>query len=155
MSAGCDRNIKIRSIGWWSPHPEFGALAVSVHQDLDMRAVKFSPASTGSGFTGGATLWSTGAVSGTLDSQAGRHLHVRMKADACEGMPRFRMWVDGTLVTEQQIKASSIGPVSEHYVSGQWTNATHTIEISYLNDVRTAACDRNLTVLSLSFSGYV
>ena len=155
LSAGCDRNIKIRSIGWWSPHPQFGATEVPVSQDLDMRAVRFSPASTGSGFTGGATLWSTGALSGRLDSQAGSYLHVRVRADACEGMPRFRMWVDGTLVTEQQVRASSIGSVSEHYVSGKWANATHTIEISYLNDVRTATCDRNLTVLSLSFSGSV
>ena len=147
--------MRIHSIGWWGPHPQFGSAAVYVHQDLDLRAVTFSPASAGIGSAAEATLWIRGSFTGPLDSQGANYLYVRFRAAPCGGMPRFRLTIDGVLVTEQDVSPPFAGSVSEYYTWGSWTNGPHTIEIRYLNDLRTATCDRSLAVLALSFAGRV
>jgi len=154
VTAVCDRNLNIRSVGWWGPHPQYGALSVYVHQDMDMRVVTFSPPSSGRGSTRAATLWTSGSFTGALDSQAADYLYVRMKATPCEGMPRFSLRIDGVLITEQEVPMPFDGE-SVFSTAGSWPNATHTVEITHLGDVRTAACDRALDVLSVSLSGRV
>jgi Ca-dependent carbohydrate-binding module xylan-binding len=155
LSATCDRNLRIRLVAFWGPHTRYGALAVFVSQEMDLRVVAFSPASAGLGSTGTAMLWSTGLFTGALDSQDADYLYIRIRPTACAGMPRFSLRIDGTLVTEQAVLAPNGPAESSYFKPGTWKNGMHTVEIAYLNEVRTATCDRNLDVLSVSFSGYV
>lgn len=71
------------------------------------------------------------------------------------GTTPHRLRIDGKLVTEQTDLAPNGPAESSYFKPGNWEGGTHTVEIAYLNDVRTATCDRNLDVFSVSFSGYV
>ena len=88
LSATCDRNLKIRYVGWWGPYGMSDRMPpVQTSQGLDLSAVTFSPASSGVRSGAGVMLWSTGSMAGTLDSQAAGSLHVQMGGSYCEGKP--------------------------------------------------------------------
>ena len=156
-SATCDRNLEISDVGWSGrygmsdyPPPE------GVWQDLDPGAVTFSPAGSGARSGDGVMLWRTGSFTGTLDSQAAEWLYIRMVGSDCEGKPRFSVRVDGTLLVSGLEVSEAWGDgTSSHGVYGKWHNGLHTVELTYLNDLRTAACDRNLYVFDVSFHGGV
>ena len=124
-----------------------------VFQNMDMRGVSFTPTGAGASSPGGATLWSTGSFNGALDSVGVSRLHVKMRSAACEGTSRFSLRVDGELITERAVPPPRDG-TSSYTAERRWTNGMHTIEIAFLNDIRTATCDRNLSVLGVSFAGY-
>jgi hypothetical protein len=150
LSAACDRNLKIRSVGSWGPSQSPDADSVAVRQVMDLSTAVFAPATAGVGSADGATLRRTGTFTGTLDSQAATVLTIDLKATPCEGNPRFGLRIDGRLVTEPvTLSAGS----SSYRVSKAWTDALYTIEIGYLNDYATATCDRNLEILGVTFHG--
>jgi len=99
-------------------------------------------------------LWSTGSLTAALDSHDADYFYIRMLPTPCAGPPRFSVRIAGTLVTEQAFPPP-FGTAECAYRLGSWNNRPHTVEIAYFNDVRAATCDRNLDVLSASFSGHV
>ena len=157
LGAACDRNVKIRSVGMWTSTS--GSPYSYVEQKLDLAAVSFTPVSAGVGIAPVARLYANGSFTGPLDSQAAKHLSVRLTAMACGGLPRFRLSVDGVVITEQEVPASSsVGPYGGervYTVDRSWADGMHKVEIAYLNDLRTATCDRNLAVVSAKFYGTV
>jgi hypothetical protein len=150
LSATCDRNLKIRSVGFWGPSQLPGTDGVAVRQVMDLSTGAFAPTSAGVGAADGARLRRTGSFTGTLDSQAATVLTIDLKAIPCQGNPRFSLRIDGRLVTEPvTLSAGS----SSYRVSKAWTDALYTIEIGYLNDFATSTCDRNLEILGVTFHG--
>ena len=147
----CDRNLTIHNVRWESQNSYFEAHA-EVFQKMDIRGVTFAPTGAGASFPGGATLWSTGSFIGALDSVGAYRLHVKMRSVACAGKARFSLRVDLELITERAVPPPQDG-ASSYTAERTWTNGMHTIEIAFLNDVRTATCDRNLSVLGTSFAG--
>jgi hypothetical protein len=147
----CDRNLTIHNVRWESEDGYFGA-STKVFQKMDLRGVTFAPTGAGVSSAGGATLWSTGSFTGALDSGEADRLDIKMRSAACEGTARFRLRVDGELITERAVPPPRDG-ASSYTAERTWTNGMHTIEIAFLNDVRTATCDRNLSVLGVSFAG--
>jgi len=95
-----------------------------------------------SGVPGGsqALVWSTGSATTTLSGAGRVVLHAR--GDQCEGPPRAEVSVDGR----------SLGTVAVVNDAGWWeyplgapvASGAHRVVVSYLDDHRTAACDRNL-----------
>ena len=129
---------------------------VGTSQGLDLSAVTFSPASSGARTGDGVMLWSTGSIAGTLERQAADSLYIQMVGSDCEGQPRFSVRVDGTLLVSNVEVPEAWGDGTSSYgVSGKWANRLHTVEVRYLNDLRTATCDRNLYVFDVSFHGDV
>ena len=148
----CDRNLTIHNVRWESQDWYFEP-RTEVFQKMDMRGVTFTPTGAGVSSPGGATLWSTGSFTGALDSGEADRLDIKMRSAACEGTSRFSLRVDGELITERAVPPPRDG-ASSYTAERKWTNGMHTIEIVFLNDVRTATCDRNLSVLGVSFAGY-
>jgi hypothetical protein len=157
LGANCDRNVKIRSVGMWTSTS--GSPYSYVEQKLDLAAVTFSPVSAGFGTAPIARLYTNGSFVGPLDSQAARHFSLRLTAMACAGLPRFRLSIDDVVITEQEVPASSVfGPYGGervYTVDRSWTDGVHKVQVTYLNDLRTATCDRNLSVVSAKFYGTV
>lgn len=158
LSSACDRNVKIRSIGMWTSAS--GGPYSYVEQQLDLSAVRFAPVSAGVATASVARLTTNGSFSGPLDSQAAKHLSVRLTTTACSGLPGFGLTVDGEVITEQEVPSPSTvrGPYGRervYTVDRSWADGVHTITVTYLNDVRATACDRNLAVVSAKFHGTV
>ncbi len=156
-SATCDRNLEISRVGWWGRYGMSDyAPPVGVSQGLDLGAVTFSPGSSGVSTGNGVMLWSTGSFAGTLDSQVAASLAVRMSGSDCQGKARFSLRVDGMLLASDVEVPEALGDGTSYYwVHGEWDNQLHTVELTYLNDLRTARCDRNLHVFEVSFYGRV
>jgi hypothetical protein len=151
LSAACDRNLKIRSVGFWGPSQSPDADSVAVRQVMDLSTATFAPSRAGViSSSGAAVLWSTGTFTGVLDSQAAEVLTIDLRATPCDGNPRFSLRIDGQLVTEPVTLSSG---TSAYRVAKNWTDALYTIEIGFLNDFRNTTCDRNLEVLGVTFYG--
>ena len=150
-TSACDRNLKIRSVGFWGPptvarrrrHRRLSGHG-SGHRRLRTAPLRAARSAAG------ATLRRTGSFTGTLDSQAATVLTISLRAIPCEGNPRFSLRIDGKLVTEPVTLSAG---ASSYRVSKAWTDALYTIEIAYLNDFATATCDRNLEILGVTFYG--
>ena len=160
LSAMCDRNVKISHVGWSGYSESLGGPGVELIQYMDMAAVEFSPASAGVGATGGATLWTSGSFTAELDSYGAQGFYIIMEAPPCGGLPRFSLRIDGKLITEQTIpepQGGSYKPLESVYFGPDrgWPDGLHTIEIGYLDDLRTENCDRNLTITSVMFGGTI
>lgn len=166
LGAACDRNIKVRSVAWQGPNSLYGAQVVYVSQQMDMRAVAFAPVSAGAtyepanpgfGSIGAAMLWTTGSFTGTLTSHGAEYLYVESSGNPCAGWPLMRLEIDGELVTEQVVVPDRGQKARRSWYStpGSWKDGPHTVTVSYLNDKRTATCDRNLGVLGVTFTGSV
>ena len=156
-SNSCDRNVKIGSVGMWTNGP--GGPSSYVEQKLDLAAVDFAPASAGIGTATAARLHSNGSFTGSLDSRAAKRFTVALTARACAGLPRFRLTIDDVVITERQVPAASMrGPNSTqrvYSVDRYWADGVHEVKVSFLNDRRTASCDRSMSVVSAYFSGTV
>lgn len=155
LEAGCDRNLKVAEVGWWGPHPRYGAVPAFVHQHLDLPTVAFAPAPAGAASASGAALWTSGSMTGRLDSQAGDYLYVELETPVCAGAPSLQLRVDGEVAETAEFSPETDGSRRAYYLVGDWADRTHTVEISYLDPGRTAGCDPYVRLTQLSFSGYV
>ena len=157
VSGACDRNLKIRSVGMWTNGP--GGPSSYVEQTLNLATVAFTPASAGMGSASVARLHANGSFTGPLDSHAAKRFTIQLTTRACAGLPRFRLSIDDVVITEQQVPAASpVGPNGAeriYTIDRYWVNGVHKVKISFLNDRRTATCDRSMSVVSAYFSGAV
>jgi hypothetical protein len=157
VRGSCDRNIVIRSVGMWTNGP--GGPTSYVEQRLNPAAVSFTPASAGMGSPSAARLRANGSFTGSLDSHAAKRFTMRLTARACAGLPRFRLSIDDVMITEQQVPAVSAngpnGAERVYTIEKYWADGVHKVKVSFLNDRRTATCDRNMAVVSAYFSGTV
>ena len=153
----CDRNIVIGSVGMWTNGP--GGSTSYVEQKLNLATITFTPASAGMGSASVARLHANGSFTGALDSHAAERFTMRLNARACTGLPRFRLSIDDVVLTEQQVPpVSTSGPNGGdrvYTIDRYWVDGVHKVKVSFLNDRRTASCDRNMAVVSAYFSGSV
>jgi endoglucanase len=95
--------------------------------------------------SGGRALlvWSNATATGTFSSTAARRLVVRARGDQCGGAPRMAVAVDGRIVLEAAVPSAAWSDLG---VDLPLRNGSHTLAISFTNDVSAAGCDRNLRV---------
>lgn len=95
--------------------------------------------------SGGSALkiWSTASATGSFAARATRRVAVRARGQACEDAPRLRVSVDGRRVFEAAV---GTGTWTEYAGDVSLADGTHTLTVGFVNDHRTAACDRNLFV---------
>jgi hypothetical protein len=98
----------------------------------------------------GASLivWSTGTATGSFSTTAPRTMMLRARGEACAGWPRMRVLVDATEVVRTTVSSPvwvSLRP------SSVIPAGSHRIAVSFLNDHRETACDRNLYLDAVSF----
>ncbi|MFC4587396.1 carbohydrate-binding domain-containing protein [Sphaerisporangium corydalis] len=88
-----------------------------------------------------ASLWSDTSYATTTIDGSGR-VAIGAIGDNCEGWPTVQVTVDGTVAGQTTIvSATSYGtyPVGPALGAG-----THSVKIQFINDLSTAACDRNV-----------
>jgi endoglucanase len=87
----------------------------------------------------GLLLWSNATASGSTSMSAGR-IVVRARGDQCSGAPRMVVRVND----KQILSASVSSPTSADHAAVFPLTAVRSIKVSFTNDYRTKACDRNL-----------
>ncbi len=90
-----------------------------------------------------ASLWANSSYVTTTISGSGRVL-IGAIGDNCEGWPTLRLSVNGVVKGESTIvSATQYGtyPIGSAVAAG-----THQVKIQFINDFRSAACDRNVHV---------
>ncbi|GAB2693523.1 carbohydrate-binding domain-containing protein [Thalassiella azotivora] len=105
------------------------------------------------GWTGhdgtGLGLWRTGSATATTTvTDDATRVVLEAGADRCEGGATATLLVDGEPVLEDLVVDADRGRWS---VAGQWAAGDHAVEVRYLDDHRTQACDRNLKVSRVWF----
>ena len=97
----------------------------------------------------GLLIWSNGAATGTVTTQAARRVAVRVRGDQCSGAPRVALDVDGRRVLTADVAATSWTTIGADVALG---DGSHAVSVAFTNDAVAGGCDRNLHVDSLSFS---
>lgn len=112
---------------------------------IQPRDLTFSP---GAGAVNGhwAVLWSTGATSaGVTTTDTVDRLSVEVDADQCEGAPHFEIALDGVTGLSQEVDGTGV-----YAVPLDWAPGYHRVTFRFLDDHRTAACDRNVRFRAVS-----
>lgn len=91
-------------------------------------------------------IWSDGAATTSVTSPAGQ-LVVRARGDQCDGAPTMVVSVDGTVRSTVDVTSTSW---RDYAVPDPVTAGARRITVAYRGDHRTALCDRNLLVDTLS-----
>ncbi len=87
-------------------------------------------------------IWSNGTATASLTTtSAATLLTARVRGDQCNGAPAMTLRVDGKTVATTAVPQSTWTAASAR---GSWVAGTHTVSVAFTNDVKTAACDRNL-----------
>jgi len=86
---------------------------------------------------------STASATGSFIAQATRRISVRARGQACEGAPRMKVSVDGRTVFETAVGTSTW---ADYAGDVSLADGSHTLSVGFVNDRRTATCDRNLFV---------
>ncbi|MEV8511766.1 carbohydrate-binding domain-containing protein [Dactylosporangium sp. NPDC051484] len=115
--------------------------------DLEAESMRVTSGAAGTyrdpAASGGRALqmWTDATASAELTAPARARLVVRARGDQCSGAPAMRVQVDDQLVETVQVRASSW---ADYVITGAWGAGTHTLTLSFANDLVTDACDRNL-----------
>ena len=89
-------------------------------------------------------IWSNGAAAKSLTtSVAANRLTVRVRGSQCSGAPKMHVRIDGVLVFDGVVSATSYFEVM---ASVQVGAGAHKVTVAFVNDFRTSWCDRNLFV---------
>src|SRR5215208_2000167 len=88
-------------------------------------------------------IWSNGTASATMASTGLQQVWVKARGDQCGGAPRMVVSLDGRTVMTKDVSASTWTVFSASIGAA---NGLHTVAVSFINDYRTAKCDRNLRV---------
>jgi len=94
-------------------------------------------------------LWSTGAAARPVTGGGQLVLHAR--ADLCDGPPQAEVMVDGAAVGRLDVVNAT--QWWDYPVGPALSDATHTVQVRFLNDAMRAGCDRNLHVGWVSTTG--
>ena len=85
-------------------------------------------------------FYSNGSVRKTFDGAA-TSVTLRAKGKACQGKPRLRVYVDGVLKGTKEIAGTTFADYT--IPLGGLSAGTHALRVSYRNDYRSSACNRN------------
>jgi hypothetical protein len=101
------------------------------------------PAGTGQAASGALKIWSTATATGAVTSRATRRITVRARGEQCGGAPRMIVSVDGRVALDLNVGATSW---TDYAADLALSDGSHTLNVRFNNDTRTATCDRNLYV---------
>jgi hypothetical protein len=125
------------------------AQAFQVYQASIMPSrLTFSP---GAGAASGrhAVLWSTGAASAYLSTTDFlRSMQFDAEAQQCEGAPHLQVAVDGVTRFSQEVDGAGA-----YGLQVDWPPGRHKVTFRFLDDHRTATCDRNILLATVHFYG--
>lgn len=96
----------------------------------------------------GLLIWSNGAASAEVSTQAVSSVVVRARGDLCGGSPTLVLSVDGVEIGRATVSTSTW---STHAFSVSLASGNHHVSVAFPNDHRTASCDRNLRIDTLTF----
>jgi hypothetical protein len=108
----------------------------------------FSP---GAGAASGrhAVLWSTGAASAYLSTtDFVRSMQFDADAQQCEGAPHLEVALDGVTRFSQEVDGQG-----SYALQVDWPPGRHKVTFRFLDDHRTATCDRNILLATVRFYG--
>ncbi|HEY0216329.1 MAG TPA: carbohydrate-binding domain-containing protein [Cellulomonas sp.] len=148
-TSACDRNLKVYAVG-----TEFGGWGAQPLQLAGPGSLVREPAGAGTTYTVGhdgaaaSMLWSPGSLSRTVTTPAYpvARLAVLARGQACEGDPELELSIDGVLVGTVTVPSGTAWPLVEAPVTVPLAAGPHELRVTYLDDLRTAACDRNVSV---------
>lgn len=102
-------------------------------------------------------LWKPATLSRHFTSAALDHAQVVVAAsgDDCEGPAAFETYVDGTLLGRTEAGPLAKDGTFSRYVldAGSLAAGAHEVDVKYVNDLVTPACDRNLHVRKVVVHG--
>jgi endoglucanase len=98
----------------------------------------------------GLLIWSTGTASKTVTTDSVQALTVRARGDQCKGAPEMRVGIDGNPAATHSVSSTSW---AEYNAPVSIPAGTHTIAISFTNDLLSKRCDRNLRLDRVSLVG--
>jgi len=91
-------------------------------------------------------LWSTGAASAYVDTpDVAGSLQFSARAYQCEGAPHLQVAVDGVTRLTQEVDGDG-----SYGIALSWPAGRHKVTFRFLDDHRTASCDRNVLVRDMS-----
>jgi hypothetical protein len=132
------------------------AHAASTSYSLEAESMSL-PSSAGATFADtmasggrGLLIWTNGTGSGSIQSSGLQQLWVKARGDQCAGAPRMVVAVDGRTVMTQDVTATAWTAYS---VSLGAADGAHSVTVSFTNDYRSSACDRNLRVDKVTMTG--
>ena len=106
---------------------------------LSGSSVVVHPASAASGGKDVA-FYSNGSASKAFDGAA-TQVVLRARGTACDGVPRLKVYVDGTLKGTVDLTSSAFADYK--VVLDGLSGGAHTLRVAHENDHRTSTCDRN------------
>ena len=102
-------------------------------------------------------LWSRGAASAYVTTTAlVRDIEFAVDPQLCEGAPHLEVAVDNTTVFSQEMlggRGYLTDDGSDYAVPGYWRPGRHKLTFRFLDDHRTASCDRNVRLRGIVMSG--
>lgn len=100
--------------------------------------------------SGGAALliWTTATATSTVAMPATSSIVVRARGQQCAGAPVLQVSVDGALAGTATVASTDW---RGYAFTGGWAAGSHTVALSYTNDIASSACDRNLLLDRLVF----
>ncbi len=102
-------------------------------------------------------MWSPTRATRHFTSTALEHAQVVVTAagDDCEGPAAFETYVDGTLLGRTEAAPLGKGGAFTRYVldAGALPAGVHQVDVSYVNDLVTSTCDRNLHLRKVAVHG--
>ncbi|HEU5084745.1 MAG TPA: glycoside hydrolase family 6 protein [Acidimicrobiales bacterium] len=102
------------------------------------QVIKDTSASGGAGLL----IWSDGSGTGALDVRsAASSLAITARGARCEGSPRMRIAVDDVAVAEVTVDATTW---RTYTIKTSLKVGARRVKVRFINDHRTASCDRNL-----------
>lgn len=100
--------------------------------------------------TAAARMTTNGTLTASLLPPASQQLVVRLRGEQYKGAPQAVVRVDGRQVAAVAVAATTW---TNYTVSGAWQAGTHSVQVSFTNNLYDAAGDRNLLVDRVWFSG--
>ena len=89
-----------------------------------------------------ALLWADGVA--TITSTGSGVLVLHTRADLCEGAPTIRVAVDGITKGTTTVTTPASDAYAEIAIGTAVSAGTHSVRVRFLDDHRTATCDRNV-----------
>jgi len=86
-------------------------------------------------------MWSNGIATRSFVTATSGRLAIRARGDQCGGAPRMVVRVDGSQVLSVLVSSKTF---VTYQSNAQISPGTHKLTVSYGNDYRSRACDRNL-----------
>jgi endoglucanase len=141
MGGGCDRNLRVDSIGFAARRgleAETMALPSSAGQTI---------ADTAASGGQGLLIWSNGTATASYATSAPAALSVVARGDQCAGAAHMTVAVDGSIVLSQDVASTW----TTYTTPGSVAAGSHAIAISFTDDYMASGCDRNLRVDAFAF----